>query len=334
MSSQNVVVITGASSGIGRATALLFAAHGATVVLASRRPQALTALAAECEQAGGQAIAVPTDVADAGQVEALARKAVDRFGRIDVWVNNAGVSVFAPFLETPLDDIRRVLDVNILGCVYGARAALGVMTKQGSGSLINVASIVGEIPQPYTAAYGMSKAAVRALGVSLRSELALTGDTNISVSTILPATMDTPFFRHSANYTGREIVAMPPVFSPDLVARAILRLSKRPRNEVVVGGAIGRAMVLQHRKTPAAVEAQMAVQTDKTHLSQSKTARQTTGTLYSPGPATDAAVTGGWNGRRREDKRRVVGTLVAAVLGVLAARWFVASRADAHADGD
>jgi NAD(P)-dependent dehydrogenase (short-subunit alcohol dehydrogenase family) len=305
MSSSNMVaVITGASSGIGRATALRYAAMGAAVVLASRRRQALTKLAAECAELGGRALAVPTDVTDPGQVDALARRAVDEFGRIDVWVNNAAVSVFAPFLEMPLDDLRRVLDVNILGYVYGARAALRVMTGQGSGSLVNVASIVGEVPQPYTAPYGMSKAAVRALGVSLRQELALQKAKHISVSTVLPATIDTPFFRHSANYTGREVLAMPPVYSPEAVAKAIERVARKPRNEVVVGGAAGPALVRRHRKSPAPVEAQMALQTEKTHLSRDDRAAATTGILYYPAPDADAEVTGGWHGSEKTGTRR------------------------------
>jgi short-subunit dehydrogenase len=321
MSSRNtVVVITGASSGIGRATALRYAAMGAAVALASRRGQALTTLAAECEELGGRAIAVPTDVTEASQVDALAQRAVDEFGRIDVWVNNAAVSVFAPFLEMPLEDLRRVLDVNILGYVYGARAALAVMTDQGSGSLVNVASIVGEVPQPYTAPYGMSKAAVRALGVSLRSDLSLQKAKHISVSTVLPATIDTPFFRHSANYTGREVVAMPPVYSPDAVAQAIERVARKPRNEVVVGGAAGPALVRQHRKAPAAVEAQMAVQTEKTHLSRDHTAAATPGILYTPAPDNDAEVTGGWHGSQKSGLRRgltwlLLGGVSAYVLG-------------------
>ncbi|GHD43556.1 SDR family NAD(P)-dependent oxidoreductase [Mycetocola manganoxydans] len=329
MSKNTVVVITGASSGIGRATALRYASAGANVVLASRRGQALTKLAKECEARGGDAIAVPTDVTNASQVDALARAAVMKFGRIDVWVNNAAVSAFAPFLEMPLDDIRRVLDVNILGYIYGVRAALAVMTEQGRGSLINVASIVGEVPQPYTAPYGMSKAAVRALGVSLRSELALQKQKHISVSTILPATIDTPFFRHSANYTGRQVVAMPPVYSPDLVAKLIVRTAKKPRNEAIAAGPIGKSLVTQHRKTPAPVEAQMALQTDKTHLSRKNKAPSTDGTLYSPAPTADATATGGWKGSERTGKRSFLGSLTAAALGVAVARWILTTNADA-----
>jgi NAD(P)-dependent dehydrogenase (short-subunit alcohol dehydrogenase family) len=130
------------------------------VVLAARRADALAEVAKECEAAGGEALAVPTDVADADAVQALARRAVERFGRIDAWVNAAAVTAFAPFLEIPLEDFRRILDVDVMGYVHGARAALPYLRDQGRGVLINVSSIVAVVPQPYTYAYSMAKAAV------------------------------------------------------------------------------------------------------------------------------------------------------------------------------
>lgn len=178
---NSVVVITGAASGIGRATALRFARRRTSLVLASRRVEALESLVAECAALGSRAIAVPTDTSDHDAVQELASRAVEEFGRIDVWVNNAAVSFFSPFLEVPLRDFERVIDVNVMGYVYGARAALERMQDQGSGVLVNVASIVGEVPQPYTSAYSVSKAAVRALGVSLRSELTLDRKKHIHV---------------------------------------------------------------------------------------------------------------------------------------------------------
>ncbi|MFI9152323.1 SDR family oxidoreductase [Streptomyces sp. NPDC053367] len=316
---HSVVVITGASSGIGRATAHAFARKGCAVVLASRRAEALEAVRQECERhRDAEALVVPTDVTDAAAVENLARRALQRFGRIDVWVNCAAVTVFGPFEETPLEDIRKVLDVNVMGYVHGARAALRVMRDQGSGTLVNVSSIVGVVSQPYTHAYGMSKHAVRALSSSLRQELRLDGAKCIHVCTVLPATIDTPLFEHAANYTGRKALAMPPVYSPERVARTILDLVRAPRREVVVGP-MGRSMVLESRIMPGTVERMMARQVDKAHLSRKEPAPAGHGNLHVPASGTGAAH-GGWGGRRRTAMRRLTTATVLACAAAGVAR--------------
>src|SRR5215203_3390175 len=311
--SDTVVVITGASSGIGRATALAFAAKGATVVLAARRLAALEEVARECEGRGGDALVVPTDVAESDAVQQLATRAVEDLGRIDVWVNCAAVTAFAPFQEIPLEDFKRVLDVNIMGYVHGARAALPQLRDQGKGTLINVSSIVSSVPQPYTHVYSMSKAAVRVLGASLRQELRLDGAKGVKVCTVMPATIDTPFFEHTANYTGRKAKAMPPVYSAERVARTIVNLVRLPRREVVVGP-MGRNLIMQAKFAPGLTERLMAVQVDRTHLYRTKPASATPGNLFQPAPGA-GAVSGGWHGRRRTVVRRT--TSVAALTGSL-----------------
>jgi NAD(P)-dependent dehydrogenase (short-subunit alcohol dehydrogenase family) len=326
-----VVVITGASSGIGRATVLRFAKKGASLVIASRNDEALTSLVQECEDLGARAIAVPTDVADFTDVQALAAAAVEAFDRIDVWVNNAGTTIFASFLDVLLEDFRRVLDVNVMGCVYGSRAALEVMTEQGEGVIINVSSVVGEVPQPYTTAYGMSKAAIRSLGASLRSELKLAHAKKIHVATVMPSTIDTPIFRHAANYTGRDVLAMPPVYSADMAARAIVDLAENPRPELVFGRA-GRAMARQHRRSPQVIEAQMAAQVEKTHLSPRRGTPVTDGILFEPAPASEERVDGGWNGKNREVARGFIGWSVLVGAGaVILPRMLAAMRAASDA---
>lgn len=189
---DSVIVITGASSGIGRATALDFAKQGATLLLAVRREAPLQELAAECERLGGKALAVPTDTTDEEAVQALARLGVETFGRLDVWVNNAAVTLFARFEEAPPEVFRQVIETNLFGYIHGARAALPYFREQGSGILINVDSVVGAAPQPYTSAYFISKHGIRGLSGCLRMELHLDNAADIHVCTVMPATFDTP----------------------------------------------------------------------------------------------------------------------------------------------
>lgn len=316
------MVITGASSGIGRATAHRFARKGARLVLAARGAESLEAVAAECRKRGAQAIAVPTDVANADEVEELASRAVREFGRLDVWVNNAAVGAFGLLTEVPPQDFQRVLEVNISGYVNGARAALRRQTAQGSGTLINVSSIVAETPVPYSTAYSISKAAVRALSISLRLELDCEGVTGVNVCTVLPATIDTPFYQNAANVTGRRPMAMPPVYSPQRVATAVVRLVSRPRREAVAGGLAGRLLLLQHRLTPHAAEAAIARQVDRRQLSRRRTAPATSGNLHRTSQsAGKASVTGGWHGRRRTAQRGIAGgAALACAVAVLRKR--------------
>ncbi|MDA7415372.1 SDR family oxidoreductase [Xenophilus arseniciresistens] len=229
------IVLTGASSGIGRATALAMASEGAALVLAARDEAALQGLVRECEALGGRATAVPTDVTDPEAVAALARRALEVLGQVDVWINNVGVGAVGRFDETPVAAHRRVVEANLLGHIHGAHAILGAMRQRGRGTLINMISIGGWIPTPYAAAYSASKFGLRGFSEALRGELVdLPG---VHVCEVYPTFVDSPGLSHGANYSGRQVGAPPPLIDPRRVARVLVALSasERPRAKTYMG---------------------------------------------------------------------------------------------------
>ncbi len=286
---DKVVVITGASSGIGRATAVDFARRGAAVVLAARRHAALHEVAEECLEAGGRAMVVPTDVRDQEQVNRLAERAIDAFGGIDVWVNNAGVIAFGGFEETPQDVFEEVMRTNFFGTANGCRAVLPHFLDRGEGTIINVSSMASTVGQRYTAGYVASKFAVRGFSETLRQELVEEPD--IHVCTVMPGPIDTPLWQHAANYTGRAIRPLDPLYPPEQVAAAIVALAEKPKNDVFVGN-VGRVAALQHAVAPAMTERMMAHMVDR-NMFENRPARETPGAVLSPMPEHSGA-SGGW----------------------------------------
>jgi short-subunit dehydrogenase len=249
--SGQVVVITGASSGIGRASALMFAEQGARLVLSARGREALDEVAAECRERGADVLVVTADIGDAPAVEELAHRAVSRFGRIDTWVQAAAVTIAGPVGAPSVAETRRLVDTNVLGNVLVARTALARFEEQGGGVLVIVGSLLGLFPNPQVPLYSMTKYATRGLALNLRQAVAhLPG---VEVGLVLPGPVDTPLFARTANHTGRQLRAIPPASAPERVAAAVVACARRPRRQAT-SGIISHAALVAHRLAPRASE--------------------------------------------------------------------------------
>jgi NAD(P)-dependent dehydrogenase (short-subunit alcohol dehydrogenase family) len=248
---QQVMVVTGASSGIGLATARAAARLGAKVALAARNARDLDRAVDEIVRAGAHAIAVPTDVTDLQQVEGLAEAVVERWGRIDTWVNNAAVSAYATFREQPIEDFRRLLEVNFMGQVHGARAALPHL-ERSDGALICVGSALSDRGVPLLGAYSASKHALKGWLDSLRTELEHEGS-GVRVTLVKPSSINTPFFNKAKTQLGVMPRPIPPVYDVQLAVDAILRAAEGNVRDVYVGGA-GKALAIAERISPKLVD--------------------------------------------------------------------------------
>ena len=274
------VVVTGASSGIGRAAAVAFAREGANVVLAARREEDLETVAVECRAVGGDALVVRTDVTSEEEVSALASSAISHFGAIDVWVNNAGVTLFGLLSDGPFEDHRRVIETNLFGAMYGARAVMPHFEERKRGVLINIGSVLSEVGQPYVPSYTISKFGLRGLTEALRAEIAELPD--IHVCHLVPYAVDTPHFEDGANRIGRHARALPPVQSPEKVGRAIVALAIRPRRELHVPSYVALGTVL-HWLVPRTTERLLVRALTKFHFDD-QPERSVKGNLYAPKP--------------------------------------------------
>ncbi|WP_077003241.1 SDR family oxidoreductase [Variovorax sp. KK3] len=309
---SSVVVLTGASSGIGRATALAFAGEGADLVLAARDRESLDVVAAECSEAGARVLVQPTDVTDPEAVKQLAAAALDRFGQIDVWINNVGIGAVGLFDQTPIEAHRRVVEANLLGHMHGAHAVLPHFRTRGCGTLINMISVGGWIPAPYAAAYSASKFGLRGFSEALRAELVDLPD--VHVCEVYPTFVDTPGMTHGANYSDHRLTPPPGLVDPRRVANALLSLSRKPRGATYVGAG-ARSGIWAHAMAPDLVTRAMRWITERS-LSRAEPRPHTDGNLFQP--SVGNAIDGGFGSSKLAGRPNAVAGMAAAAVGLAA----------------
>jgi NAD(P)-dependent dehydrogenase (short-subunit alcohol dehydrogenase family) len=277
---EQVVVLMGASSGIGRETALRFARKGAKVVVSARGEEGLDSLVEEIQAEGGEAISVPADTSKFEQVKAVADRAVQEYGRLDTWVHLAAVGLFATFEQTTPEEFERVIDVNLMGQVYGAMAALPHIKREGGGALIHVSSMGAKRSIPLQSAYCASKHGIDGFLESLRVELRRE-KLPISVTQVMPATINTPFFDKARTKLGVKPVAPPPIYQPGIVSEAILHAAENPARDLVVGGA-AKAVILSQALSPRLVDVLLRVRGFEVHYTREPKPEDAPDNLFEP----------------------------------------------------
>ncbi len=254
---QQVVAVVGASSGIGRETALQFANRSAKVVVSARSESGLASLVDEIAQMGGDAIAVPADVSIFEQVQAVADKTVEHYGRLDTWVHTAATAVIAPFEQVSPEEFKRVIDVNLMGQVYGAMVALPHLRREGRGALIHISSVEARRSLPLQSSYAASKHAIEGFLDSLRVELQHEG-VPISITNVMPSVINTPFYNKARTKLGVKPTGVPPYYQPSLVAEAILHVAEHPTRDIIVGD-VGKFLDLAQRISPELVDSVLSL---------------------------------------------------------------------------
>jgi short-subunit dehydrogenase len=285
---EQVMVITGASSGIGLATTLLAAESGVKLVLAARSDETLNEIAQHIRNEGGEAVAVTADVGDRDDVARIAQTAIDRFGRIDTWVNDAGVSLYARILESSDEDNRRLFDTNFWGVVYGTQAAMPHL-QRSSGALINLGSEVSEAVIPLQGMYSASKHAVKGFTDALRVELKH-DKIPVSVTLIQPGATDTPFPQHARNYMEQEPALPKPMDDPFHVAKKILEAATHEKHSIKVSGE-AKLNVLMAKFAPKLADKIGTKQVERQHYAEPP--RNPAGSLHEPSDAGEIHGSGG-----------------------------------------
>jgi NAD(P)-dependent dehydrogenase (short-subunit alcohol dehydrogenase family) len=241
---QQVVVLMGASSGIGRDAALRFARRGAKVVVSARSQVGLASLVDQIRREGGEATFLTADVTQAEEVRRVAEHAAQTYGRLDTWVHLAAVTVYATFEETTPEEFKRVVETNLLGQVHGALAALPHLRREGRGALIHVSSLEALRSLPYHSAYGAAKHGIKGFAEVLRLELKREG-VPISVTNVMPASINTPLFNKARNKLEVKPKGLPPIYEPQVVSEAILYAAEHPVRNLFAGGAARQIAFLQ-----------------------------------------------------------------------------------------
>jgi NAD(P)-dependent dehydrogenase (short-subunit alcohol dehydrogenase family) len=282
---EQVVAVVGASSGIGRDTALQFAQRGAKVVVSARSESGLKSLVDEIQQQGGEAVAFVADVTDFEQVKAIADKAVQVYGRLDTWVHCPATGVFATFENTTPEEFKRIIEISLMGQVYGAMAALPHLKREGRGALIHISSMEGRRSLPLQSAYSSAKHGVEGFLESLRVELQHEG-IPISVTSVKPSVINTPFYNNGRTKLGVKPTGIPPYYEPSLVTDAILYVAEHPTRDFIVGD-VGKLLDVAQRISPGLVDQILVLIGFKFQKTNEPKSEDAPDNLYEPIPAHD-----------------------------------------------